>query len=108
MIRIKTNGVRNFWSIYSTAVTPNIEPKSVKGMRYLKSLKFALPDFINLRELVKEPAVALNLLVPRTMWGGNPANIKAGTLMRPPPPAMESTKEATKPAIHRRIVVVII
>lgn len=58
-------------------------------------------------ELVKEAAVAENLFVPNAKWVGIPAAKNAGRLISPPPPAIESTKAAAKPAIHNNIIVIV-
>ncbi|MNI60907.1 hypothetical protein D3C73_1161480 [compost metagenome] len=100
--------LRYFVSIIKTVLTPNIAPIKVKGTKILKSLKSKILDFANLRELVKEPQDAENLLVPKAKYVGIPVSIYAGRLISPPPPAIESTKVAKKPAIHKNIKVLLI
>ena len=60
----------------------------------------------NLKELVKEAVEDENLFVPNAICGGIPANKNAGTLISPPPPAIESTKAARNPAIHKNIILI--
>jgi hypothetical protein len=65
-----------------------------------------LPDLIYFNELVKDAAEEANLFVPSENCGGTPAKSSAGRLISPPPPAIESTKAAIKPAIHKNIIVI--
>ena len=48
-----------------------------------------------------EPKTLCPLLVPSASAGGSPAASRAGSVMRPPPPAMASTVPATKEATTR-------
>lgn len=91
-----------FASIIRTVFTPAMAPTKVNGARNFMILKSTFPEVINLMELESDANVDENLLVPKAMWGDTPANKKAGTLIIPPPPAIESTKAATKPARHRK------
>src|SRR4051794_14323489 len=44
------------------------------------------------------PKMPCSLLVPSAATGGNPASSRAGMVISPPPPAIESTKPAAKAA----------
>ena len=46
-----------------------------------------------------EPNIPCSLLVPSAATGGKPARSNAGMVIRPPPPAIESTKPAAKAAV---------
>jgi hypothetical protein len=54
------------------------------------------------------PKTPWNLLVPKATNGGTPAINKAGTVIKPPPPEMASTKPAnmaTKNRINKTLIV---
>ena len=53
--------------------------------------------------LVKDAKELANLLVPRANCAGTPTDMIAGKLISPPPPAMESTAAAIKPAAQINI-----
>ena len=55
------------------------------------------------RIVVRVPSEAATLFVPRAKCGGSPAMRRAGVLIRPPPPAIESINPAKNIHIHNII-----
>ncbi len=92
--------------ILRTVLAPAAAPIRVNGTKNFNILKSTFPDLANFNELVNDAQDEENLFVPRARWGGIPANMKAGRLIIPPPPAIESTKAAMKPAAHKKTNVV--
>jgi hypothetical protein len=68
------------------------------GIRYLIRGIYIFFDFAKVKVLVKDAQVLANLLVPKETCVGTPTAIIAGKLISPPPPAIESTAAAIKPA----------
>ena len=56
-----------------------------------------MPARQNCQALMTAPKVAENLFVPIARWGGMPVASSTGREIRPPPPAMASTKPAKNP-----------
>jgi hypothetical protein len=67
---------------------------------------FVFFDFMNWRTLEKAAGVEQNLFVPSAIWGGTPAASRAGTVMSPPPPAIESIMAAMNPAQHTKTILI--
>lgn len=86
-------------SLFKCSMTrqPRMAPMKVPGRIRFKRLMSTLPARQNCQALMTAPKVAENLLVPMARCGGRPAAKRTGSEMRPPPPAMESTKPARKP-----------
>lgn len=84
-----------------TVKTPKLAPKMTKGIIFLTSLVFTLPDRIYSNELLMEAIDPCNLFVPSTICGDNPTDSKAGTEINPPPPATESTKAVINPITNK-------
>ncbi len=49
------------------------------------------------------PIELCSLFVPNTIEIGIPVNVKAGRLIRPPPPATASTKPAKNPMMTKKV-----
>lgn len=86
--------------IFRTTKTPSAAPRKVKGNKYFNSLKFILLFLPYSKELISVPEVEQNLFVPKANLVGSPTSKKAGRLIKPPPPAIESTAAAIKPNTH--------
>src|SRR5882724_4578356 len=58
-------------------------------------------DWVKCQVALPEPKEAWSLLVPKAKAGGMPRFKRTGSVIRPPPPAMESTKPAMRPVTKR-------
>ena len=78
-------------------MTPMAEPMSESGNSRRISQPSILPERRNAAKLAVAPMTAAHLFVPKARTGEIPVAMRAGIEMRPPPPTIESIKEAMKP-----------
>lgn len=86
----------NTGSRLNATLIPACEAQSAKTPERIAIFAFTIPD---LKKLIAEnvvPQPALNLLQTMAESAGSPIKRYAGKEMKPPPPAIESTKPATK------------
>src|SRR3712207_1153010 len=82
--------------INKAVFTPKIAPRSARGAKRVTKGTIILLERKKFKDPAKVPIEALILLVPKAICGGKPTAIKAGRLIIPPPPAMESMRAAKK------------
>lgn len=79
-------------------MVPSSEPAKAASIRFLTLLKLTFLALNIIRVAVPEPIELCSLLVPRAEWGGIPHTMRAGMVIKPPPPASVSIKPATNEA----------
>ena len=80
------------------------EPIKDSGIKYSATL-FILPARQKERILVNAPVEAESLFVPSAKGTGKPKAKSAGVEINPPPPTVESIKQAMKPATNKNATV---
>src|SRR5439155_6431539 len=76
-------------------------PMAVKTMPSLDSLQSIRPALPKCQVALPEPKVACSLLVPKASPGAIPTLSSTGSVIKPPPPAIESTNPAQSPVRNR-------